>query len=241
VILLVSVADSQEAEAALEGGADIVDAKDPRAGALGPVALDAFRSIEAAVGGSRPVSAALGDASDERAIEQAARTYASHGAALVKIGFLPDADAGRIASLIEAAATGATAHGMATGVVAVEYADARDRTRVHGAAFADVCARAGAAGVMLDTIDKQGSALPSLLDAHALAAWVQHAHGLGLTTGLAGRLSSRDLSSVLAAGADVAAVRGAACEGGRYGRVTADLVRLLREPALFEPVGTSRL
>ena len=35
--LLVSVMDASEALAALEGGADLIDAKDPLAGALGPV------------------------------------------------------------------------------------------------------------------------------------------------------------------------------------------------------------
>ena len=34
--LLVSVADAAEARAAIEGGADIIDAKDPTTGALGP-------------------------------------------------------------------------------------------------------------------------------------------------------------------------------------------------------------
>ncbi|MBM3821162.1 MAG: hypothetical protein FJW14_19395, partial [Acidimicrobiia bacterium] len=59
--LLVSVADAIDAAAALDGGADIIDAKDPRAGALGAVPLTVFREIHARVGGMRPVSAALGD------------------------------------------------------------------------------------------------------------------------------------------------------------------------------------
>ncbi len=37
--LLVSVADAVEAHAALLGGADIIDAKDPTRGALGPCLL----------------------------------------------------------------------------------------------------------------------------------------------------------------------------------------------------------
>jgi uncharacterized protein (UPF0264 family) len=234
VLLLVSVADGEEALAALEGGADIIDAKDPRAGALGPVTLEAFRAIEAAIGGARPISAALGDAADEYAVELDARTYASHGASFVKIGFAPAEGATKMAPLIEAAVRGATAHGMATGVVAVQYADAGLRSHVHGLSFLDVAARAGASGVMLDTIDKRGPALPALLDAAALMDWARQARRLGLTAGLAGRLTSEDLPAVLASGADVAGVRGAACEGGRYGRVTVEKVRLLRQPALFE-------
>ncbi|MFL5577756.1 MAG: (5-formylfuran-3-yl)methyl phosphate synthase, partial [Gemmatimonadaceae bacterium] len=63
--LLVSVSSAAEAAAALAGGADLVDAKDPSAGALGAVSDGALRGIVAAVSGARPVSAALGDARDE--------------------------------------------------------------------------------------------------------------------------------------------------------------------------------
>ena len=40
--LLVSVSNADEAFAAVEGGADIIDAKDPSRGALGPVSPEAF-------------------------------------------------------------------------------------------------------------------------------------------------------------------------------------------------------
>src|SRR5439155_397097 len=42
--LLVSVADAAEARAALGGGADIIDAKEPRHGALGVVAPEVLRA-----------------------------------------------------------------------------------------------------------------------------------------------------------------------------------------------------
>ena len=45
--LLVSVTDAIEAAAALDGGADIIDAKDPASGALGAVTVDVFRDIHA--------------------------------------------------------------------------------------------------------------------------------------------------------------------------------------------------
>ena len=78
--LLVSVANAEEASAALEGGADVIDAKDARAGALGAVARDVLQEIYAVVNRARPVTAALGDAADEAAIERDARLYAAAGA-----------------------------------------------------------------------------------------------------------------------------------------------------------------
>src|SRR5579862_6952688 len=57
--LLVSVADAADATAAIDGGADIIDAKDPARGPLGPVSAEALAAIIASVDGRRPVSAAL--------------------------------------------------------------------------------------------------------------------------------------------------------------------------------------
>jgi uncharacterized protein (UPF0264 family) len=58
VKLLISVSNAAEASDALAGGADIIDAKDPRRGALGAVTLDVLRDIVDVVGTSQPVSAA---------------------------------------------------------------------------------------------------------------------------------------------------------------------------------------
>src|SRR5437773_9115409 len=72
--LLVSVTCAAEALAALAGGADLIDAKDPLAGALGAVSADVLREIYAVVADRRPVTAALGDACDEAAIRSEEHT-----------------------------------------------------------------------------------------------------------------------------------------------------------------------
>jgi hypothetical protein len=72
----------------------------------------------------------------------------------------------------------------------------------------------------------------------ALAQWVDKAHDAGLLVALAGQLTADDLSFVREAGADIVGVRGAACEGGRNGRVTAERVRQLRLKC-GEPVGAA--
>ena len=73
--LLVSVADADEAIAALEGGADVIDAKDPTGEPLGRVGLDVFNEIVAAVRGRAVTTAALGDASDVHRTERLAAEY----------------------------------------------------------------------------------------------------------------------------------------------------------------------
>lgn len=224
--LLISVTDGAEATAALAGGADLIDAKDPTIGALGAVSIPSLGAIVAAVAGVRPVTAALGDATDEAGLERAAFAFTAAGACLVKVGFAGISTAQRVRTLIAAAVAGATAgHGN---VVAVAYADARGCSCLEPEALVEAAVRAGARGVLLDTADKHGPGLRGLMRPGALARWVAAAHAARLLVGLAGKLTADDLPFVRDIGADIAGVRGAACEGGREGHVTADRVRHLR-------------
>ena len=243
--LLVSVANVAEASAALAGGADVIDAKNPLAGALGAVSADVLREIHATVAGARLVTAAIGDAADEAEVGRAAGAFAAAGAALVKVGFAGITRASRVEMLIRAAVRGvgaragnggeggkpepASERSDLTGVVAVAYADANRAGSLAACAVVDVAARAGATGVLLDTADKSGPGLRGLMTPTALARWVAEAHDAGLLVALAGKLTADDLAFVRDAGADIAGVRGAVCDGGRTGRVSSTRVALLRE------------
>ena len=215
--------------AAIAGGADLIDAKDPRVGALGAVSVETLGEIHTAVAGRRPVTAALGDAAKEAAIELAARLFADTGAAFLKVGFRGVASRQRARALMDAAARGARAGNSGTGIVAVAYADADRVENLTPRALSDVAADAGVEGLLIDTADKSGPGLGGLVEPLMLAALVAEAHDAGLFVALAGKLSARDLGFVRDAGADIAGVRGAACEGGRTGTVVANRVRLLRE------------
>src|SRR5207249_4574859 len=59
--LIVSVRSVVEAEAALAGGCDLIDVKEPARGALGRADDGSVSSIVGAVGGRVPISAALGE------------------------------------------------------------------------------------------------------------------------------------------------------------------------------------
>jgi len=232
----VSVASAQEAAFALAGGADIIDAKDPESGALGAVSVAQLQEIHRVVAGSCLVTAALGDATDEDAVERAALAFTTAGASFVKIGFAGIASTTRVSTLLGAAVRGATRGGA----VAVAYADANRAVSLAPAAFVDVAARAGAKGVLLDTADKAGPGLRSLMHPGALETWVKQAHDAKLLVAVAGKLTADDLPFVRASGADIAGVRGAACNGGRTGQVATEKVRLLHA-ALSLPTHISRL
>jgi (5-formylfuran-3-yl)methyl phosphate synthase len=227
VQLLVSVANAREARRAVDGGADIIDAKDPLSGALGAVSLAALRQIHSAVAGRRMVTAALGDASDDASIEQLAFEYGRTGVAFVKIGFAGITDISCVERLLLAAVRGTRETEQRCGVVAVAYADTGGITSVDPTALIDITARAGAAGVLLDTAVKEGPGLRHLMTQRALETWVTSAHRARLTVALAGRLALDDLSCVADTGADIAGVRGAACEHSRTSGIVEERVRLL--------------
>ncbi len=224
--LLVSVATAADAAAALAGGADVIDAKDPAAGALGAVSLATLCEIRAAVDGARPLTAALGDAADTGDVGARAFAVAEAGAALVKVGFAGVTDAARAAELGAAAVRGAASGGA--GVVLVAYADAARVGSLEPGVLVAVAADAGARGVLLDTADKGGPGLLGCMTPAALAEWVAAARAAGLLVALAGRLTAEDVGVVRALRPDVVGVRGAVCDGGRSGTVSAARVRALR-------------
>jgi uncharacterized protein (UPF0264 family) len=226
--LLVSVANATEASEALDGGADVIDAKDASAGALGAVSVDTLLEIRSIVAGTRPLTAALGDAIDEASVERSARAYATAGAVLVKVGFAGTVNPVRVGAVIAAAVRGAQAGNHEAGVIAVAYADADRVASIPKGPLVEVASRAGAKGLLLDTADKTGPGLRGLVSPTTLARWVGEVHSAGLLVALAGQLTADDLSFVRDAGTDIVGVRGAACEGGRNGQVTADRVRQLR-------------
>lgn len=226
--LLVSVANATEARDAINGGADLIDAKDPEQGPLGAVSLSTLRQIHMAVAGCRPVSAALGDADDEATVERMAREYAATGVGFVKIGFAGITCAARVGRLITAAVRGVRAtNSTRCGVVAVAYADTGGTKSLKKSALVDAAADAGASGVLLDTADKEGPGLSRLVSLEKLAAWVAMAHHRALTVALAGKVTVDDLPFVSATGADIVGVRGAACDDGRTSRVVEAKVRAL--------------
>ncbi len=201
VRLLASVTSEAEARLAAHGGADIIDCKDPAAGALGALPHAVVARIRGALPAHIPVSATVGDlVAEPQPVLDAARAMAATGCDLVKVGFFPGGDA-----LATVAHLGRHLAGR-TPVVAVLMADApRDR------ALVPALGEAGFAGVMLDTARKDGRTLLDHCPPGALRAFIAEARAVGLFAGLAGSLRHRQVPELLAFGADVLGFRGALC------------------------------
>jgi uncharacterized protein (UPF0264 family) len=230
--LLVSVRSAAEVDPALRGGADIIDAKEPGRGSLGPVSPATLAEILAVVPPQCPFSVALGDlASPEEAItaiatlelpDRPAPTY-------LKLGFAGVRSPEMVTRILATAVAAVADTGSMALVVAVAYADADAAGTLTPEIVSGRAHDAGAAGVLLDTHTKDGIGLLGWLTPQALAAWVAGVRRKGLLTALAGSLTGDTVDTVAAARPHVVGVRGAACEGGRQGRVSADRVWALRQ------------
>jgi (5-formylfuran-3-yl)methyl phosphate synthase len=237
--LLVSVRSAEEAGPALAGGADIVDAKEPARGSLGPVDPLVLREIGAKVPSSMPLSVALGDFQDGAAAADAIGALelsARPAGVFVKLGLAGVGSSGAAASLFRAAVEAARAAPCRPRLVAVAYAD-----RTAGLSpleIARLAGEAGADGLLLDTLAKDGRDLFGLMAVREVKTWVESARAAGLIAAIAGSLGPESLGSIREVGPSVLGVRGAACTGGRGGVIDVAKVRALRRAldALLPPV-----
>ncbi|SFV38865.1 (5-formylfuran-3-yl)methyl phosphate synthase [Hyphomicrobium facile] len=215
---LASVTNADEAEIALEGGADIIDCKDPVSGALGALPHSTVRDIVSRIGGRLPVSATVGDLpSDPEVMSAAAIAMAKTGVDVVKIGFFGDEDPREAIS-----AAGAACSPLAQ-LVAVLMAD-----RAPDFDVLPVLRRAGFSGVMLDTADKAAGSLTSVLSVRQLSQFLRVARANDLFAGLAGSLRESDIAGLTSLEPDMLGFRGALCPSGRKGAVEADRVVQVR-------------
>ncbi|MFD1701431.1 (5-formylfuran-3-yl)methyl phosphate synthase [Methylopila henanensis] len=219
--LLASVATLDEMEVVRAGGADIVDLKDPSRGALGAWEPDGLRAAVARWrswgDGAPALSATIGDQPmDPETVLRAAEAVAATGVPLVKLGLFADGDAAACLAAL-------TPLARRTRLIAVLFADLGVSLELIPAA-----AEAGFHGVMVDTADKGAGALRRRMADDAISAFVRTARARGLLTGLAGSLAADDIAPLARFEPDYLGFRGALCDGGRTGTLTAARVATVR-------------
>lgn len=219
--LLVSVQSADEALAALAGGADIIDVKEPAAGALGRAPEATLRAVVGAVAGVRPVSATIGDMPlmPEPVLAAVCATAAT-GVDIVKIGFFEGDRTATLAALARVAKEGVR-------WAAVFFAD-----RSLDLDLVDLCAAAGAYAVLLDTADKAAGSLLHHRSLPSLGVFIERARAHRLLVGLAGALQGEDVPRLLPLTPDFLGFRSAVTAGRRDGPL--DRGRLARLRALFD-------
>lgn len=213
--LLVSVRSPQEALDALNGGAAILDIKEPANGPLGMATLEEMYLICATAKATAPtvISAALGEVLDwyRSPLPQLPPhlQYAKLGLA----GLANEPHWKVLWSQLRAEFD--VLRGQPLDWVAVAYADA-DRAQsppVHDVIQAAIEGQCRA--LLIDTFDKSGDRLVDLIPPSQLHAIVSFAHQHQLAVAFAGRVTPTDLPQLLPCLPDVIAVRGAACDAGQ--------------------------
>jgi uncharacterized protein (UPF0264 family) len=239
VRLLVSVASVTEAEAALQGGADIVDAKDPTRGAIAPVGRDTLAAVRRMVPPEVPLSAALGDAGSPAELE-AAVELVTVPLAYVKLGLSGRPDRGQAAGLLGRARQIAAGLPGAPGLIAVAYADWSRAGTLPVEIFPELVIACGARGLLVDTAVKDGRPLFDWISVEALEALGRSLAAGGLEFAVAGSLALDQVDAARRTGASILGVRGAVCQGGRAGRLSADRVaQLVRSLSSSESISST--
>jgi (5-formylfuran-3-yl)methyl phosphate synthase len=203
--LLVSVRSADEARAAVEGGASVVDVKEPDRGPLGRASVETWRAVRAVVPESIPVSVALGELSmwDDR---QGCTADSLEGIAYRKLGLARAghdwrADWTRVRSVEP---------GLARWV-AVAYADWQSAEAPHPIEVLEASLLAtDCSGLLVDTWDKSKA---SPLEVTTFwVNWIQRARQSGRFVALAGGLDLAAIGRLTPLQPDLFAVRGASCD-----------------------------
>jgi (5-formylfuran-3-yl)methyl phosphate synthase len=217
--MLASVMDEDELAMAMQADCDIIDLKNPHAGALGALPYETIRRVTLACGGQSPVSATVGDLpADPVLISQAVRATGECGVDYVKIGFFSEEN-------LQACLDALSQYTSLYALVAVLFADRAPMITTIGA-----FAQAGFSGIMLDTAGKGAGGLLAHIDLPRLGQFVEEVHGANMFCGLAGSLRLEDISQLLPLGADYLGFRGALCtQGERRSAVVPQRLRAVRK------------
>lgn len=201
--LLISVTSTEEAVIALENGADIIDLKDPHAGALGALPLEKIVEITQFVHQQKPVSATIGDLPMQAdLIVAAVEKLMVVGVDYIKIGFFDANDyqhcLDALKPIIQAGAR----------LIAVLFAE-----KTYAAEMISDIKQAGLIGLMLDTAEKNGRTLLDCYTVDQRVNFCQKVLNQSLTLGLAGSLNIHHVEAIKALEPNYIGFRGGVCDG----------------------------
>jgi uncharacterized protein (UPF0264 family) len=195
----------------MEGGADIIDLKNPDEGSLGAAAPWFITEVKKRAN-NYPVSAAIGDMPNLPGTAALAAVGAvMSGADYVKVGLYGTQTKQECLKLMSDVVKAVKTKNPRAIVVGAGFADAKLYGGIDPMKIPLIVKSAGADIAMLDTKNKNGKRLFDFLEKTDLKCFVKESHRLGLQAALAGSLRAEDLSIIYNLGADVTGFRGAAC------------------------------
>jgi uncharacterized protein (UPF0264 family) len=208
--LLVSVRSADEVAAALAGGADLIDVKEPAKGSLAPAEAEVVAAVIDAVKGRVPVSAALGEWSPNAMTEahwhmELKLNYVKWGLA----GYSPAPGWGE--DLLD------TRRELPVGMemVAVAYADWERAKSVPPVELAKFAKRFRFKAFLLDTCVKDSKTLLDFMKPDEIQELVESLQRVYTTVALGGSLRPEHLKPLKNVTPDFYAVRSSVCAAGK--------------------------
>jgi uncharacterized protein (UPF0264 family) len=208
--LLVSVRSAEEADAAVAGGADLIDVKEPARGPLGVAEAEVVAAVVDRVAGRVPASAALGEWSPNAITEahwhlELKLDYVKWGLA----GYSPSPGWGE--DLLD------TRRELPVGVemVAVAYADWERAKSVPPGELVKFAKRFRFRAFLLDTFGKDGKTLLDFVKPPVVGDLVESLRRVGVKVALGGSLRPEQVKQLKGVNPDWYAVRTSACAGGK--------------------------
>ena len=219
--LLISVRSADEVEAALKGGADLIDVKEPARGPLGIAEAEVVSAVVAKVKKRVPVSAALGEWTPNAITE-------AHWHLELKLDYVKWGLAGYAATPGWGEDLLDTRRELPAGMemVAVAYADWERAKSVPPAELIKFAKRYRFKAFLLDTWGKDGKTLLDFLKPPAIAELIESVGRVGMKSAIGGSLRPEQVKQLKGATPDYFAVRASACAGGkRDGAIDATRVK----------------
>lgn len=211
--LLVSVVNKAEALDSINGGADILDVKNPKEGSLGANFPRVIKEVKEVTPKNLELSATIGDLPNlPGTASLAALGAAVSGVDYVKAGLFGVKNCEEATTLMNEVVRAVKEYDSGLKTIASGYADFRTVGCVNPLELPMVAHKAGADGVLVDVKIKDGKTnLFSFLTDEELKEFVDKAHDYDLLAALAGSLDATDIPRIQGLGADIIGVRGAVC------------------------------
>ncbi|CAD6493989.1 MAG: (5-formylfuran-3-yl)methyl phosphate synthase [Candidatus Argoarchaeum ethanivorans] len=226
--LLVSPISVEEARIALDGGADIIDVKNPKEGSLGANFPDVIQSVKRVI--TKPMSVAIGDFNYKPGTASLAALGASvAGADYIKIGLFDVQTREQASEMTERVTKAVKQYDSKKKVVICGYSDYNRINSISPFELPKIVSDAGADVVMMDTGVKDGRSTLEFLNLEKLKSFIGSAHQYGILAAIAGSLTFEDIDVLKEVSPDIIGVRGCVCGGDRNSSIKLELVRELKE------------
>jgi uncharacterized protein (UPF0264 family) len=200
--LLISVTSIAEAQVVLENGADIIDLKDPAAGALGALPYNQIEAIIDFIDGQKLVSATIGDVPMQpEVIFDCVTKLANTKVDFIKIGFFQSDNYQSTLDMLKTI----TAKGVK--LIAVLFAEYE-----YSDSLIKAIHQAGFSGVMLDTAQKNGNTFMYYRSAVDCKEFAKQVLEFGMSFGLAGSLQLQHVMATKKLNPTYIGFRGGVCD-----------------------------